>query len=687
MNSPSIQRDPSAIRGTRLRVEDHPDWIVSRKVKNAPKNDNYPVTLLLLDRQIHADKLQRYTRYVRRLETPQAVQEAGKIEFDFDPSTQNLLIHGISIFRDGELTNHAKLENIEIIQRERELESGIYDGNLTALILLKDIRTGDIIDIESSIQSDNAIFPDHYWFLENLDHTFPVTKQYFSWLSSNHDRFQLRNTSSQATLTEEETPFGKRKTWECTDFPILEIEEALPLGLNPFNHITISSFQSWGEVASEFHQLWKRTETPGSELPLELEKIKAKHPENKTQLIEEIVAFVRDNVRYQGVETGRLGLVPETLDTIWERRFGDCKEKTSLLCWLLRQCDIEATPALVSFDMAGRITDQLPAPIFDHVVVHFTHEGQDYWLDPTNISQRGNLSTWNTLPFEKALLISETTQDFKIIAPPEKGQNTVTASENYSWSESDATIDVHHIYRGSEADRIRHVLDSRGRVVVQEIFTEIVRQTRSNAEIRTDLEISDDHEANQITLSAQFFAEKALSEPDQNNIQNCELVPHTLIGKVVFVDKKDRKHPIGLPFPIELEHTIRLNHPDAKGTTLPKTIINNEYLDFEAGTRNEDSTPELYFKYSTKASEIPAGDAHRYHFCLDQIRQVVPLYFSTAPNRGGKSKKLRAPEEWDRPSNPYQPNVPSRSGSGFPIWAIIIAIIVIVRIIAAFINN
>ena len=161
--------------------------------------------MLLLDRQIAPDQSTRYTRYVRRLETPQAVQEAGRIEFDFDPATQLLLIHAISIFRNGELTNFTKLDQVDVIQKERGLNKSIYAGSVTALILLKDLRTGDVIDVESSIVSDDAIFSNHSWFSENFEHPLPVGHQYFSWLSKDHDRFEVTIDKNNLAFEEEQT--------------------------------------------------------------------------------------------------------------------------------------------------------------------------------------------------------------------------------------------------------------------------------------------------------------------------------------------------------------------------------------------------------------------------------------------------------------------------------------------------
>ena len=489
VNPNEYHRDPSALKGTRLRVEAAGPWVVRNKVKNAPRRNNEPLTMLLLDRQINADAQTRYTRYVRRLETPQAVQEAGRIELDFDPATQMLIIHGVSIFREGQLKNYASLDMVQVIQRERDLEKGIYAGAITALILLNDVRTEDIVDIETSIVSDDPIFGGHYWLRENFQHSITVVKQYFSWLARDQDRFRVTMDAEELEYEKESTEWGERKTWKKVGGEALDIPPMLPIGFNPFESLTLSSFASWQEVAAEVARLWKRKEEPGEELPNELMSLKKNYEAGSEELINEVVAFVRDNIRYQGVETGRLGLVPDSLDVIWSRRFGDCKEKTSMLCWMLRECGFDATPALVSFAMQGRVAESLPAPIFDHVVTYLNHEGREYWIDPTNISQRGSLRGWRSLPFQKALLISPETVDFKDIAETVAGLDFMKVREDYEFTRwTDAKLKVVHEYHGAEADSARHALDSSGRLELEKIFIELVRTTRPEAELATSLE-------------------------------------------------------------------------------------------------------------------------------------------------------------------------------------------------------
>lgn len=695
-----IHRNPIKIKGLRLKLEAPPAWIIRRKVKGFAKAKGHPVTMLLHDRQIAPEQSTYYTRYVRRPETPQATHEAERIEFDFDPATQVLLIHGISIFRDGELTNRAKFEEIEVIRRKADPDQGIYSGRITALVRLNKLRPGDIIDVESSILSDVKLFPRHCWFSENLEHPLPVGHQYFSLISKNHELFKISVSENgpNTAYTEEETEWGLLKTWAKGNSPPLDLPPLLPAGFNPFKNISISSFQSWGAVAAEIAELWAQTRDPGKDLPHELTKIQKAYPHSKGELIEAIFQFVRANIQYQPLEAGRPSLVPEDLKKIWRTRLGDNKDKVNLLCWLLKKCGFDASPALVSLTLHGNISERLPAPIFDHVVVYLRYDERDHWIDPALTHHQRTFSTWNSLPFQKALLISKETEGFTEIkqAPPE--QDYIRVSESYRFQGNDAFITIRHEFHGAEAEKIRGELHSKGKPTIQKIFREKVKSTRIGAEPITELEVSDDLDKNIIVLSGNFSAISALNPNPNTGRMICDFTPYSIFEKIHGIDNSDRIFPVGLCHPTEIFHTIELDHPDAKGTGVPKTIINNEFLTFEAGTKNEDTHPTLFYYYRSKAPEVPVKDLHRYRLNLDQISSVISLVFEINSGRDSKSKPMRQRLNWDEDEleqhdspNLLQPLKPATNEPVSPIWlsaigglVIITFIILIVRYAASF---
>src|SRR5437763_295938 len=95
-----------------------------------------------------------------------------------------------------------------------------------------------------------------------------------------------------------------------------------------------------------------------------------------------IQEFVLRNTHYVALEFGIYSYKPYPVAQTYARRFGDCKDKASLMIALLRAAGIEAELALVRTRSMG---DVAPAPasiaVFDHAIVYIPK--YDLWLDGT----------------------------------------------------------------------------------------------------------------------------------------------------------------------------------------------------------------------------------------------------------------------------------------------------------------
>jgi hypothetical protein len=92
--------------------------------------------------------------------------------------------------------------------------------------------------------------------------------------------------------------------------------------------------------------------------------------------------FVVTNTRYVGLEFGIHGYKPYKVTQVLARRFGDCKDKASLMIALLREVGVPAELVLVRTRRGGRL-DPEPASlaIFDHAIVYVPK--LDRYLDGT----------------------------------------------------------------------------------------------------------------------------------------------------------------------------------------------------------------------------------------------------------------------------------------------------------------
>src|SRR4029077_10179695 len=105
------------------------------------------------------------------------------------------------------------------------------------------------------------------------------------------------------------------------------------------------------------------------------------------EYVAKVVERLHREVRYTGVEFGTARLVPAYPAETLRRRFGDCKDKSTLLVAALRASGIDAHLALLSAGDDQDVSPGLPGlGMFDHAIVFVPAAGAagaDLWIDAT----------------------------------------------------------------------------------------------------------------------------------------------------------------------------------------------------------------------------------------------------------------------------------------------------------------
>ena len=102
----------------------------------------------------------------------------------------------------------------------------------------------------------------------------------------------------------------------------------------------------------------------------------------KRLLVAAVYGFVVSQTRYVGLEFGIHGYKPYRVDDVLRRRFGDCKDKASLMQALLASLGIDSRIVLLRMRRLGRIPEA-PASlaVFNHAILWVPE--LDLWLDGT----------------------------------------------------------------------------------------------------------------------------------------------------------------------------------------------------------------------------------------------------------------------------------------------------------------
>ena len=104
------------------------------------------------------------------------------------PSYQTLTFHSVRILRENKVIDQLNLSKFKTIQQESELSRHIYDGSLSSVLFLEDVRKGDVIEYSYTITGFNPIFQGKYSATYDVDFEVPVGSFYYKLIVPNGRR-------------------------------------------------------------------------------------------------------------------------------------------------------------------------------------------------------------------------------------------------------------------------------------------------------------------------------------------------------------------------------------------------------------------------------------------------------------------------------------------------------------------
>ena len=156
--------------------------------------------------------------------------------------------------------------------------------------------------------------------------------------------------------------------------------------------IVMSSFADWKQLAAAYHQGAADKALPTTAIRLLADKItagKTTHQEQARALYD----WVRINIRYVGIWLGNGGIVPHKAEDILQNRYGDCKDKATLLQALLAAKGITSQQVLINLGDSVYRSSVANSVSFNHAILYVPE--LDTYLDAT-----AELIPFGSLPFE-----------------------------------------------------------------------------------------------------------------------------------------------------------------------------------------------------------------------------------------------------------------------------------------------
>lgn len=159
---------------------------------------------------------------------------------------------------------------------------------------------------------------------------------------------------------------------------------------------------SWDEEGRLYNALFGGGEEPGPEIGAQVEQLTSGQGDTLARL-NAVYSFVSRQVRYVAVEIGVGGYRPHPVSEIYKYRYGDCKDKATLLLAMMGRLglrgypalvgtrgDIEADPGVATLATFDHMIVALPVPAELRASVDglpaYDRQSQILWIDPTSES-------------------------------------------------------------------------------------------------------------------------------------------------------------------------------------------------------------------------------------------------------------------------------------------------------------
>lgn len=564
-----------------------------------------------------------YRDYAIQALSTETLGHAAQLRIDFDPSWQKLSLHRLQLRREGEWQERLNPASITLARREQNFESKIYDGQVTALIVVDDVRIGDVVRLSYTLEGSHPVLAGYGMPGFTFGASDPMVLRQVRVLAPADPGLNLMQTDPVVQVRQQVVGDHVELSAQRRDVAGLRYADQVPGWEIQTPALFVAIKRDWGEIARWAAALYP-AEPPSAAMRAAVARIRATHATPLEQ-VRAALTLTQDEVRYFGMEFGASTHQPAAPGLVLERRFGDCKDKSRLLVSLLTDLGIEAVPALVDTDYM-RLLDQLPPAggAFDHVIVMASIDGRRYWLDPTDTMQHGPLDDLGFPDFERALLVQADTSALTIIQPPREPRDAVEVEETVVALDGRAAeLKVVSAWHGGLAEYIRRSASGNGHQTMSENYRQFYTRTYGDASSLSPLKVEDDPDHNTVVVSEHYRIENFYMRDGDSG--HAEFYAQAVSQFISLPNQMDRAASLLMRHPLKVSHRVQIQLPEGArtySTGSSTSQVQDPAWEFSFGTSRTERSIGLDYQYRSR-TRVVEKDAVRAH--LKQRRELIDL--------------------------------------------------------------
>jgi transglutaminase-like putative cysteine protease len=565
-----------------------------------------------------------------RVQTEGGLQHWGLLSFPFQSATQTVEIAYVRVRKPDDSTLITPPDNVQELDAEVTRSAPFYSDLREKHVAVKGLAKGDILEYEVDWHSVKPLVPGQFWFQYNFHHDGIVLDERLEIRVPGERTVKVKGPQATQSIT---TDAGARVyswTYSKLENPKeaasdqKKVKEAA-LGRLPPPDVQISSFQSWEDVGRWYFNLQKNRIEPTAAIRAKALEL-TKGLTDDAAKIHAIYSFVSLQYRYIGIAFGIGRYQPHAADDVLDNKYGDCKDKHTLLAALLQASGITLYPALIS--STWTLDPDVPSPAqFDHVIGYLppTNNKDAVWLDSTpEVAPFGYLFP---ILRDKQALVMLGDKPAQLIAtaadPPFPGTQTFNLDGKVN---DDGSLEA-KVETSAQGDRevqvraaFRQIPQAQWKDLVQGIsyalgFSGTVSDVSASApEVTTE----------PFRFS---YSYNRKDYPDWSNHQ------FTVPGLPFYMPdaKDDAKDPVWLGSPQESVSDSRVELPKGYTPRPPSNVdLKYDFAEYHATNTQDHGVLTAKRRLLTKLHEVPVAKFDDYRSFLKNLRNDVNGYVQTS---------------------------------------------------------
>ncbi len=584
--------------------------------------------------------IQRYFRHVDMAVSQAGVAALGEVEIEYSPEYQHLSLHRAALLRNGQVIDETGHASLRLLEQEPDSAHRVYSGSVSALLVLSDVRPGDIVDVAYSLDGANPVLHDRFAGYVRLGGRAQTRRMHVQVESANGRPMLHWSVRGTAPPPSEVQVDGKRVlTWDLSEVRPAPDEDRTPASFTLPAELALSDFADWSEVARWASKLYPPAPSPT--ITAKAAEFSASSADLDGAVLR-AVRFVQDDVRYLSISLGQHSVTPHVPQGILDQRFGDCKDKSYLLVEMLRALGVEAHPALADSYLRGHLRESLPSPFaFDHVITVIELHGKRHFVDATWSYQGGTLDQLAPLDLGAVLLVSPDTKTLVELPSQEAAQPLLSTEADYTVNaDGTATLQVTTTYRREEADGMRARLAAKSATDFSRGYLNFYEKAFPGIAILNALRIEDARESDIVKRVESY------SIPEFWRAGERGVIPDMMWDYLEAPKSQRRETPLSLSYPIWIRETQRITLPFTDEREASQDVFDDPAARVTRSVQGSGHVVTAVHEYRSLADTVPLdGVPHHLQFLSDARKQVgVDLQNQSSPADSASAEQDTTPD-------------------------------------------